>query len=369
MHNHHNHFHYYVHPAWMNAIAAFVLLCACSVDATAQSTVTIYGRIVAGINYQSNQNTGRVDASGTPINGGVWSAGGNEWGTSFFGFTGDEDLGGGLKANFTLENGFSSANGVPNGGSGLWNRRSTVGFSGAFGTLKFGRDLALPSDVVWSMDPTGQQAMSTATLVKGRNWPITSNQIQYTTPSFNGFYAQGMVGLGGVAGSTKDSSSSAFLLAYTQAGLELKAMFDVANDPTGQYSSLFQYSKEFTVGGTYTLDNSKFFLGYQNLSAPAVAASLGNPDQASHFWLGINYTLTPALTLIGAGYHVNLNQNTGSANLFMVGTNYNLSKRTLLYASLGTLHNSALTSFAIETGNSAPGVNQSAFYTGVSHSF
>jgi predicted porin len=79
--------------------------------------------------------------------------------------------------------------------------------------------------------------------------------------------------------------------------------------------------------------------------------------------------VSPALTLIGAGYHVNLNQNTGSANLFMIGANYNLSKLTLLYASLGTLHNSAMTSFAIETGNSAPGVNQNAFYTGVSHSF
>jgi predicted porin len=352
-----------------NSIWAVVLLCAFSASACAQSMVTVYGRIVAGIDYQSNQNTGKVDSSGAPITGGLWTAGGNEWGTSMFGFKGSEDLGGGLKVLYTLESGFSSANGVINGGSALWNRRSYVGLSGDFGTLKFGRDLTLPSDVVWSLDPTGQQAMGTATLVKGRNWPQTSNQIQYTTPSFNGLYAQGMVGLGGVAGSTKDASSSGFLLAYTQAGLELKAMIDVANDANGQYSSLFQYSKEVTLGGTYTAGKAKLYAGYQNLSAPAVVVSAGNPDQANQFWLGINYEVSPALTLIGAGYHINLDQSSGSANLFMLGTNYNLSKLTLWYTSIGTLHNSALTTFAIETGNSAAGVNQNAFYTGVSHSF
>ncbi|HXA46212.1 MAG TPA: porin, partial [Burkholderiaceae bacterium] len=141
---------------------ACILLLACTTHVCAQSSVTVFGRVVAGIDYQSSQMTGRVNAAGTPISGGVWTAGGNEWGTSFFGFSGEENLGDGLKALFTLENGFSTANGVVNGGSGLWNRRSYVGFTGGFGTLKFGRDLTLPSDVVWSMDPTGQQAMSTA---------------------------------------------------------------------------------------------------------------------------------------------------------------------------------------------------------------
>ncbi len=348
------------------AIAAVGL---CTGEAAAQSSVTVYGRIDAGINYQTNQPTGAVSSSGTPVNGDLWTAGGNEWGTSLFGFRGTEDLGGGLKALFIMESGFSSANGVANGGGVLWNRRSLVGLTGDFGTLKLGRDLTLPSDVVWSLDPTGQQAMGTSTLVKGRNWPQTSNQVQYTSPDMNGFFVQGMYGFGGVAGSTNDASSSGFLLGYVQAGLELKAMYDVAHDNNGQYSSLFQYSKELTIGGTYTFDKAKLFVGYEGLSAPGVVAATGNPDKANQFWLGINYQITPALTLIGAGYHVNQDQNSGSANLFMVGANYNLSKRTLLYASVGGLRNSALTTFAIETGNSSPGVNQNAFYTGISHSF
>jgi len=343
---------------------AMILAGAFTAQAQAQSDVTIYGRVVDGLNYQSNQLTGSGNAVGSK-----WAVDGNVWGTSMFGFKGTEDLGGGLKALFVLENGFDGSTGVVNGGSGLWTRRSLVGLDGGLGTLKLGRDLTLPSDVVWNLDPGGQQAMGTATLVKGRNWPTYSNGIDYMTPNMGGFTVQAVYGAGEVAGSTKASSTGGISLAYVQANYELRAMYDYANDANGQYSSLFQYSKELTLGGTVTLDKLKLFAGYQNLSAPALVASKGNPNKANQFWLGANYQLNAQLTLIGGAYHVSLNQNSGSANLFMLGANYSLSKRTTLYASIGTVRNSALTSFAVETGTSGAGVNQNAFYSGVSHSF
>ena len=349
--------------------AAAILACACIGQAQAQTNVTIYGRVVDGINYQSNQTTGRVDSNGKPIVGGKWSIDGNIRDTSLFGLKGSEDLGGGLSALFLLENGFDGSTGNVNGGTGLWTRRSVVGLSGGFGTLKVGKDLTLPSDVVWNLDPGGQQGMGTATLVKGRNWPTYNNEIDYTTPDFGGFSAEGVYGMGEVAGSTKKGSTGGLSLAFVQPSYELRAMYDFANDANGQYSSLFQYSKELTLGGTVTLDKLKLFAGYEHLSAPAVIASLGNPDKANQFWLGANYQLSPALTLIGGAYHVKLNQNSGTANLFMLGTNYSLSKRTLLYASIGTVRNSALTSFAVETGTGAAGANQNAFYSGISHTF
>ena len=43
------------------------------------------------------------------------------------------------------------------------------------------------------------------------------------------------------------------------------------------------------------------------------------------------------LTLIGAGYRTTVNNGGGSANLFMAGADYALSRRTLLYASVGAL--------------------------------
>lgn len=352
-----------------------IILCALAVcsafvhQANAQSNVTLYGRVDAEVNYQTNQLTGTTNSNETAITGNQWNAPGNMWGTSFFGFKGSEDLGGGMKALFDLESGFATGNGEENGGTALWNRRAYIGLSGDMGTLKLGRDLTLPSDVVWSLDPTGQQAMGTATLAKGRNWPQTSSQVQYISPDFNGFSAIAMYGFGGVAGSTKDNSSSGLELGYSKDGIEFKVMVDAAYDPAGQLSSLFQYSKEYTAGGTLTVSDWKFFAGYQSQSAPDMVASYGNPDKATQYWLGANYNITPNLVLIPAAYHVDLNQNSGSASLFVLGANYYLSKRTIVFASVGTLRNSALTSFAIEVGTSAVGVNQDAFYTGVSHSF
>ncbi|AMP05849.1 porin [Collimonas pratensis] len=363
------------------AVAA-VLACAFAGQAQAQTNVTIYGRVDAGINYQSNQV--QKNADGTFTRGGQWGVGGNEWGTSMIGFKGTEDLGGGLKALFTLESGFQADTGSFNG-SGLFNRRSFVGLNGGFGTVKIGRDLALPSDRVWSIDPTGQQNMSTSTLFKGRNWPQTSNQIQYITPdTMGGFYVHAMYGAGEAAGSfTKGptgsniGSSTGLAVGFVQPTYELLAMYDTARDQNGSYDSLFSRSKEITVGGNVTFGPAKLFAGWQNISAPAQdtslapAGSMASANKANQFWLGANYQLTPALTLIGAAYHVKLNHDVGSANLFMVGTNYSLSKRTLLYASVGTIRNGSNTDFQVQTGDSTglTGQNQSTFYTGISHSF
>jgi len=344
------------------AIAA-VLTCAYT-SAQAQSNVTVYGRITEGINYQSKQPVT------TTSNGSQWGVDGGVWGTSMFGVKGTEDLGGGLAATFNLETGFDGSTGKNSDTAGqLWTRRSTVGLVGSAGTLKIGHDLSLPSDVVWALDPTGQQNLGSATLVKGRNWSNQKNQIDYTTPSFGGFTAQGVYGFGETAGSTKSKSTNGLSLAYVQPNYELRAIYDTAADDNGNYSSLFTNSKELTIGGTVTIDKLKLYAAYQHLSAPGMTASTGNPDKADHYWVGANYQLTPALTLIGAAYHVKLNQGTGSANLFMLGTNYALSKRTIWYTSVGTVHNSARTSFGVEVSTSNPGVNQNAFYTGIAHSF
>lgn len=336
--------------------------------AQAQTSVTVYGRVVAGLNYQSNVDTGKVDASGNKVLGSKWSLDGNEWGTSMLGFKGSEDLGGGTRAFFTLESGFDASTGSVNSNSGLWTRRSYVGLSGAAGTLKLGKDMAIESDPMWALDPTGQQALSTATLVKGRNWQQTSNMISYASPELGGFSVTGMHGFGEQAGSFNRGSSDGIALAYVQPTYELRAIYDVQRDSNGGYSDLYQSSRELILGGTVTLDKLKLFAGFENLRAPNVIGA--NPDRANMVWLGANYQATAALTLIAAAYHTNVNKGVGSANLFMLGANYNLSKRTLLYATIGTLRNSANSSFAVEYGSGGiAGQNQNAFYTGISHSF
>lgn len=347
-------------------LALFAALAAVGIStAHAQSSVTVYGRIVAGINYQSNQAT----SDGTGNRGSKWGVDGNEWGTSMFGFKGTEDLGGGLKAMFTLESGFSADNGQVNGGSGLWTRRSFVGLSGSAGTIKLGKDLAIQSDPVWALDPTGQQALSTATLAKERNWPQTSNMVSYETPNFGGFTATYMRGFGEQAGDLKKGSRDGISLAYVQSNYELRAIYDIQRDQNGKFNDLYKNSKELILGGTATFDKTKLFAGYENLRADADPAGV-KADKANLYWLGVNYQATSALQLIGAVYHTKVNKDVGKASLFVLGANYNLSKRTVLYATVGTVRNGANTDFAVEYGNGGiKGQNQNAFYTGIAHSF
>src|SRR5260370_26016442 len=73
--------------------------------AQAQSSVTLYGLIDAGISYVNNSKTA-TGGSGklSKVDDGVAKA--NRWG-----LRGTEDLGGGPKAIFVLENGFTAPNG------------------------------------------------------------------------------------------------------------------------------------------------------------------------------------------------------------------------------------------------------------------
>src|ERR1700691_2693704 len=69
--------------------------------AHAQSSVTLYGLIDADITYTSNQ-----------AGHSTWQETDGAINTSRWGLRGSEDLGGGLKAIFTLENGFNVSTGA-----------------------------------------------------------------------------------------------------------------------------------------------------------------------------------------------------------------------------------------------------------------
>jgi len=348
------------------ASAAFGLLGLAAMPAQAQTSVTIYGRVDAGVDYQSSVALKDANGNLTGQTGGKLAASGNQWGTSMIGFKGTEDLGGGLSAFFLLESGFDATKGTTNG-SALFNRRSYVGLNGSAGSIKFGKNLFIVNDV-WYLDPTGQQFMGTASLVKGRNWPGANNVIEYQTPTWSGFNATAQTSLGEQAGSSKNGRSDGLSLVYTNGGLELRGIYDVIRDTNGRYTDVYTASKDLIVGGTYTIDALKLYAGYENISAPDTAAAT-DPDKLNHYWIGVNYTLTPALTLIGGAFHAKLNHDAGSASLFMVGTNYNLSKRTLLYTAIGTVRNKGNANFGTEFDNPLPGHAQNGGYAGISHTF
>lgn len=346
------------------AATATFCLCIAAAGAQAQSSVTLYGRAVAGADYQNN--IANPDGKGR---GHLWRHAGNQWGTSLLGVKGSEDLGGGMRAFFVLEGGFDLPAAKPNGADLLVNRRSYVGLEDYWGKLLLGKNLSIANDV-WYLDPTGQQFIGTATLVRGRSWQGNDNGIEYTTPKWGGFSATVQTGLGEQLDGFTKLRKDGISLSYTAPSFEVRAIYDVARDKNGKYTELFNTSKELTLGGTATLfDDLKMFVGYQRLSAPD--APLNAPSKANHYWVGANYKLTPWLTLIGSMFRVEQNRNAGSANLYMLGANYVLSKRTLLYASVGKVYNSANANFSVEATNNNPpmGGKQSGTYFGISHTF
>jgi len=95
---------------------AAAMFCVTPAVVYAQSSVTLYGLLDEGLTYASNQNGHSAWL--------VQSGGGS---LSRWGLRGAEDLGGGYKAVFTLENGFDVSSGNLSNNGRLFGRQAYVG--------------------------------------------------------------------------------------------------------------------------------------------------------------------------------------------------------------------------------------------------
>ncbi|NIE66214.1 porin [Burkholderia sp. Ax-1719] len=380
------------------ALLAAALMSA-GVLAHAQSSVTLYGRLDAGFAYMSGVGTGGGTGAATSGKSQVQLESGY-WGTSLWGMKGVEDLGGGNKALFQLEGSFSTANGQGPGNGGLFNRWATVGMSNdQFGTLLLGRELFI-SNGIWDFDPFGQSNWSSASLVRGRNWPQSSNNISYQSPKFAGFDVYGQYSFSNSTswngnGTTAQGREDGLQLTYTNSLFQIRGLYDEirnpntgtlggAYDPTGVNSAntgqgVFAYSRDYMAMVNVFLGPFKLQGGYEAVRSSGMSGlAIGQPSTLDHEWGGVTWQLTPAAALIAAVYHVNANNGGGNATLYTVGGSYNLSKRTLLDIQAATVQNSKTANFGLNannygtsaaTGNPLIGHSQSGVYAGIQHSF
>lgn len=116
--------------------ASPILSSAAGANAFAQSSVTLYGIVDTGFSYQSSQTSVGSTTGGRSaikVSNGTWAG-------SRFGLKGSEDLGGGTKAIFQLEEGFNSATGAQAVSGLAFNRQAWVGVSNTtYGSLTAGR--------------------------------------------------------------------------------------------------------------------------------------------------------------------------------------------------------------------------------------
>ena len=344
------------------SLIAFAALASIAGAASAQSSVTLYGRVDLSVNKPSGSaNKGITNGSG-----------------SRFGVRGVEDLGGGMSAFFNIEHRFdadtgaqqgavtngitcqvaatgalvagipgqantfacpagAAAVGAPSQANRFWTGRSIVGLQGGFGKITLGREYTtafLGSQLI--ADPWGWDTVVSGTPSGGLNQLIT----------------------GGAIARVRNDSSLTYN--FSAAGFSVGAQIAEANDAINGFNKKpINFSIGYAAGpvalalgyektGQVLQDSAKWLTinGSFNLGAVKLGALYGKGNTAA----GADHKsyLLTAVAPMGQGEFrasygrlKNETANTDAAKGFAVGYHYALSKRTTLYTDF--LRNTALT--------------------------
>lgn len=146
--------------------------------ATLAQQVTVYGIIDQAV----RSTTPAVGKSTTSVISGSFY-------TSRLGFKGEEDLGGGIKASFTLEGGLNATNGSVGSGSNFFSRESSVSLATPAGTLTLGRTDTSASEGIDTFVGFGN--FGNFSLVSGVEYAgDRENTVRYTSPTIGGAQLQ-----------------------------------------------------------------------------------------------------------------------------------------------------------------------------------
>ncbi|MFM0619749.1 porin [Paraburkholderia nemoris] len=291
------------------ALAAGVCICTA---AQAQSSVTLYGLIDNGISYVSNQKTSsgaghsNVFASSANIVGDRW------------GVTGAEDLGGGLKAIFKLEGGFSSQTGGLQQGGRLFGRQAWVGLSDtSYGALTIGRQY---DSVVDYLAPRSLAQSFVGGL--GFSHPMDNdnfsdffrldNSVKYASIDYRGLKFGGLYAFSNHAGDFNDNRAFSGGATYNTGPLTLSASFMQIDHPGDGAAG--------ALDGSSTSGDATFHAGRQQVWGVGVnyalgAATVGLVWSASHLTDAAAVNRGNSLAPVSTGSATDLRFNNYEANV------------------------------------------------------
>jgi predicted porin len=351
--------------ASLATLATFTVLATTSSLAQAQSSVTLYGTVDAGIESFSNHNAAKNSQTDFAGMGGELP--------TLWGFKGAEDLGGGQKAVFNLEGSYNSgtgantvgnANGNGNGNGNLFGRQAYVGLGGDWGTVKLGLQVDPAFASMKATDPrggkqsfSGLQTWTNSTInLVGNSGTINTAAVTSTTVnifdqnaiSYNynghGFDATVLYGLGGMAGGSSKNSVFSLGGTYKTGGLVIGAgtFHDQTNSAltTGNGTTYTNVS-EYNLGAGYSFNSwsvKGFFLDVKPNSKGSNLGTLGI-DEYQTGGIGAAYKVSNALSFDASYYQTKDQTLGGHIRMVALGADYALSKRTGLYALYGTSRN------------------------------
>lgn len=292
-----------------------------------QASVTLYGIVDTGFNYQK-----RSGESSVGIDSGLMS-------NSRWGLRGSEDLGDGTKAFFVLESGFSSDTGISASQSSFFNRFALLGFENKhYGKVTLGRgDVLIPTWIAGTVSPFSLN-FKTASLGTTFGYNDTymaggrvSDSLYYYSPEYKGWqlgagYSWNMFGL---ENQFKDNSRLVDLaLKYENGPFRGVVGYQIIDSPLSS-----KKDRTFIVGARYNFEIFTLHGGYQKVEHLSRINGYNGAIATKRQFTGDTAWTTGVSVPLGAGLlyagyqHAFDSKARGAA----VAYSYPLSKRTNVY--------------------------------------
>ncbi|MCY1339774.1 Gram-negative porin [compost metagenome] len=347
--------------------------------AWAQSSVTLYGVVDAGVEFvnkvgpQSNTVARMLNLSGTV--------------PSRWGLRGTEDLGGGLKSAFVLESGFGPDTGTSNQGGRLFGRQAWAGLqSNSLGQIAFGRQYTMLFWATLDSDILGPNVYGSldSYLANAR----ADNAISYKG-KFGGLTVGATYSFGRDATAAAIPSPSATncpgenpadkkacrewsaLLMYETNGWGVSAAYDSLRGGPGAFAGLTTSELKddrVVLSGYMLVDRAKIGAGVLARRNGALAAPRSNL-----YFTGITYDIGSAFALAAEAYYLDYRHSDNRAWLGAVRGTYSFSKRTSIYLTAGYIDNGGQLNLSVSGGaaggNPVAGGNQFGVTAGIKQIF
>jgi predicted porin len=346
--------------------------------ASAQSSVTLFGIVDATLAYGSGNISNKTQLTNSGYN------------SSRVGFKGIESLGGDLRAGFHLEAGISNDDGQGgstntnnqasgtgagvNGRQGLtFNRRSTVSLGGNWGELRLGRDYTPQFWNLTMYDPFGTNGVGTnQAFVSSIGGPVNtraSNSFMYLyNHGFGATSNEGKEGFHAFLSHYRGENASGTATAKDGTGSALRVGYNGGPVSVALATSSTSYAsgdiRTTNIGGAFDFHAAKVMGMYQRDRVASATAV-----DATGYLLGVSVPVS--VDEIRAAYSrykttAALNPTTSKLALGYV---HNMSKRTLIYATVARVTNNSGASQALNGAATAAGGSSTGYDFGLRHSF
>jgi predicted porin len=328
------------------SIFGFAVAALCSANVLAQSNVTLYGVVDAGLVRESGGPAGGI----TNLSSGIASG-------SRLGFKGQEDLGGGMAANFVIENGFNADTGGAAQGGLLFGRQAFVGLASRFGAVTLGRQYSPYYKTLRDIgDPFGAVSLAGRAGNLMATNTRTDNMIEYVSPALGGVRADLAYGAGETPGDSARNRILGASLGYVGGRLAVQAAFHQIENATAT-----DCVKNTLLAGKYNFGVLIAHLAY------ALNKGAGTAD-SKDLVAGVTIPFGNSKLLVSHVHHDDRAAANKDASQWGIGYVYAVSKRSDIYASYAAIDNRNGAAFkvgnATDKGSGDRGLN-----LGLRHSF